>query len=1028
MKTNADTLLAFNVNDADQARVFNQRMGMDTGQLTNTAKFHLWMRVTKSNGELSQPFRVYTNPRYPPVRGVERRNELIRESLREHGKPKPTEEEEMRNLLYRGGDGPWETGWGGKLVDAKQIGEDHLIEEARRGLQAAYRNGVIKTKESDEDADTADEQSGAAGGLGEGGLTAADTDPEQPDRTGVGGGTQEDQVEVLLNQKRDTLLEGIYAACLHKGVEQARESDGPFELEAADMVETDRAKTEIEARIGDTGDGESVLANALERLPDELVTRERRSGNVMIGVTAKGRSEVFQQDTGAAENAGKDDHRYVLRKCFKWFTAAGYEAWLPKQEGEEAADGMADTPISPAEEGDTYDEIQELASKLEEEYPRVWDLAGADDVSIEAETSTLRHPEQTLKNFRGVIDADRHAVFAVKDGRTADINDPSFEYWAERMEYILYEKVEGDGYRADVDHSDVFLARERDEQGLRVFYADTAKLQPGQEDGNDVYPLRRVPDKYDSADDNDFPQHQWRETPDGGVECVDSDGEIVATFDSLDGVQDLDAVKRSFPAYYYYDHGESQYVVHTETGDRKVFEEKDILKQNFATVSAPVIPDNRFKRQPEEDDFTVLIIPDDDNEDYHQPYIYDQGELVPFFDADAQGTADTEPVDTGEDEAATATEETEMPETTDATGDSSAKNAADDAADTNSTPDGAADTADGVDDQASATDAGDDTQPEADPDATQSDDTGDTDDDTDHSDAAQQTPSQAREADADATAGATAADTGDGQQGAETAAEADADDTVPTEVSQKMEQFENAERPNESDDTRDDHQGVEANPDAKERDGGPHAATQSQPATVDGDTDADPDAGTGQVATDDAGGSEPTSADGGTPTEASKRISHPAMLEAMARYGANMELLSGSQEPHWKQSDDGDTSGGSTPEADDTTRTVTEDRDEPTPEQTGTQADQTGCDSTAPTTESCDDSEQPDEAPTESSGQTTTTDSNNAPSDPPVSDGETEREPATPSDDSHNTSDETAGGEPEQTDETTDKTDKYDYF
>lgn len=62
--------------------------------------------------------------------------------------------------------------------------------------------------------------------------------------------------------------------------------------------------------------------------------------------------------------------------------------------------------------------------------------------------------------------------------------------------------------------------------------------------------------------------------------------------------------------------------------------------EDWMKVRAPFIPDHEFEHEPTEDDFAFVIFPDDDNEKFNGPQIYEQGELRPLLGRDSEPETD----------------------------------------------------------------------------------------------------------------------------------------------------------------------------------------------------------------------------------------------------------------------------------------------------------------------------------------------------------------------------------------------------
>lgn len=431
----------------------------------------------------------------------------------------------------------------------------------------------------------------------------------------------------------ERILECVYVAVVRK-------YDDP---DGTETITNDRVHAEFERRTG-LELTEAKFSSAIEDLYDEGL-EQVREGTEKVRLTDDGLTTLFEQDTGDAENAGGRTHRYILRECFKTFLGLGADAYLPSQGGEELPDGVADLPINPLGEAQTDAEYQQLKAECEEEYGPLYEISDGKDIAIEAETTTLKKPKQTLTNLRKAVEQGKKCIFACKDGSydEDDFDDPDnipehgslFEYWGRRGENVIFD-TSGRGGNITTDYSELTFVSETTDDG-RIFYNRGREMQI--EAG--VGALR--PDTSDSL--------RWRERSTGEAvadteivieEKIDN-GRVLSRFESPEAIFEADP--EAFPAYYEYVEGE--YVVHSN-GTEATFETKDAMTENFKLIREPFIPEREFvdssgdTRMPTEDDFMFVIYPDDNNDEYDGPQIYEHGEVRPLVDDKSNGESSDE--------------------------------------------------------------------------------------------------------------------------------------------------------------------------------------------------------------------------------------------------------------------------------------------------------------------------------------------------------------------------------------------------
>jgi hypothetical protein len=441
------------------------------------------------------------------------------------------------------------------------------------------------------------------------------------------------------NIPTDTILESLFIAAV-----RASDEKGTI------PIPTDRVHEEFETRTG-IELSEAKFSNQLEDEYGEYVEPvSEETEKVML--TDAGRSKLFAQDTGSAENAGGPAHRRILRESLKTFLAFGADASLPAQDSEELPDGVADLPINPLADATSDTEYQRLKETCEREYGRLYEISDGKDIAIEAETTTLKKPKQTLTNLRKAVEQDKKCVFACKDGSydTEAFDDPDdipnhtslFEYWPRRGERVIYD-TEGRGQDITTNFDRLTFVSETtyDEHGHladRIFYNKSGKMKIEPEVGA----LR--PKTSNSL--------QWRErstgeaTTETEIVLEDKNNDrptIRGRFDTAEAV--FAAEREDVPAYY--ETTPDGYEVHAN-GAQKTYETKAKMTQDYKYLRPPFIPEREFTdpsgdtRLPTEDDFIFVVYPDDNTDAYDGPQIYEHGELRPLIPADTESEHDDE--------------------------------------------------------------------------------------------------------------------------------------------------------------------------------------------------------------------------------------------------------------------------------------------------------------------------------------------------------------------------------------------------
>ena len=385
-------------------------------------------------------------------------------------------------------------------------------------------------------------------------------------------------------------------------------------------VEASQLKDEIKKYVGDEIGYASVLDNVIEGIPEAWLEREV-DGKVYFRLTGEGEQKVFQQDTGSSASGGKTPHRILLRDGHEAFTKLGYNVRLPTQDGESLPDGIAEPPINPFKDGTSLDEAEELKRKLETEYPRLYELFGDSTISLEAESTTITKPKQTIFNLAKAVEKGQKCVFLVKDSSR---EHDRMDHWARAGTEILTNPP---------------LAADSDKHGNRTFYNTSQFLQL--KDGS--YALQKIPEEETRG------YCTWREqyvqNPHGRKPHISltRKGEKISQFESLDELKNPSRSK--FPYHYYYDSVDKITVVQNSKGDLvdEFNTTKEMKEAGYRPIYQPLIPEHVFAdgEYPSEDDWDFVILPGGENKS-KGPQLYRDGTLTPLIPDDHPTTQHTE--------------------------------------------------------------------------------------------------------------------------------------------------------------------------------------------------------------------------------------------------------------------------------------------------------------------------------------------------------------------------------------------------
>ena len=333
-------------------------------------------------------------------------------------------------------------------------------------------------------------------------------------------------------------------------------------------VALDRVK-DVHEKLGAYGDYQ--FAELLEANPD-LYERTRRDGDLYVGLTEAGEQLSQKQDSGSAGSGGKLDHRDLLTQSREALASIGIALEIPEQGGDDdLADGVGH--VFTTEHRDVVEALQ----------------AGRDidaPLHVEAETSTLQtRPAQTLENLRQAMEAGRQCVFVVPEA------EDDSEKWARKVEELL-----------DAPYAAT------DAEGNRRYYRSSTPLEAPR--GVAVRPA-------------DGTTALWWEDGDELV-LEGQDGREYIRYDSL---TELKEDAQAFPAYV--SENDGQYVVYKENKEVAWYDTKEDLNDDWTSINEPFIAEERLPHPPRDEDYAVLIVPDDETEPTQW---YQQGDRIALSD------------------------------------------------------------------------------------------------------------------------------------------------------------------------------------------------------------------------------------------------------------------------------------------------------------------------------------------------------------------------------------------------------------
>ncbi len=123
MQNNCDNLLAFSVNDVDDARLLMKRFQDYTAEdLISTDQYKAWTKLPLDGGRYSEPLLLNMFPPYPPLRSAEAVDVIVEASLERYGTDPLTDAEILQDLIYSDSN---------EAANPKQILEETMAEAVR---------------------------------------------------------------------------------------------------------------------------------------------------------------------------------------------------------------------------------------------------------------------------------------------------------------------------------------------------------------------------------------------------------------------------------------------------------------------------------------------------------------------------------------------------------------------------------------------------------------------------------------------------------------------------------------------------------------------------------------------------------------------------------------------------------------------------------------------------------------------------------------------------------------------------------
>lgn len=407
---------------------------------------------------------------------------------------------------------------------------------------------------------------------------------------------------------QEDILECVHRASIKTDTQTIDGTEGWVDYE--DVI------AELERGSDESLGYDTIVDNAIEKIPESYMESKMYDSQLLLRLKPEGQKAVFPSDTGSGGSAGGITHKQTLQSAYKTFIKLGYDTELPKQGGnEEKPDGIAQPPIKPGNRG-SIEGMKKAKEQLQTEYPAVWNFAKDRTVSIESETSTFNRPMQTLQNLKKAAEKGQKCAFVVQDGmQDGRFKSDEIDVVAKRVEDIIknpscVEKIT-DNYRQLYNKG---KALKLQDQVLAVHKKD--------------------PDRGKARN------LLWRENLNTGrLELSLKEKGENTKITSFRNLTELKGPARDKFNYYAYKDG-SQWVVHnSETNSRiNEYTSKKEMKNDWRIINEPFVPEQEFsefsgrQRHPEqEENWDIIISPDESRESVTEPQLYRNGEMYPVY-------------------------------------------------------------------------------------------------------------------------------------------------------------------------------------------------------------------------------------------------------------------------------------------------------------------------------------------------------------------------------------------------------------
>lgn len=370
----------------------------------------------------------------------------------------------------------------------------------------------------------------------------------------------------------NTVVDAIHLGTKYQSYQKGKD----YEFIGEDLLK------DVLAALGHDDPADVEFSQVVENYQNLIKIQSINGGKMhRYGLTEEGRSQAMQLDSGSSGSAGKHNHRQMLRETRDEFAKIGIAVRIPEQGGE-MPDGVG------------------IPFGVEEDDPAVRIINDTDSqFAIEAESTTAQsRPSQMLKNLKKAVAKDEKCVFVLRNGH----DDFDFDYNANKIEEVI-------------DREPRFASKMK--SGDAKFYNKNHPLKQKDKNNDTAVALRPKLDSENRA------ETRWWRTSDGRIVLRDGDGNEQASFNNVSEFRNwsLD----DFPAYHVKTH-DGEFSVIQDGEEIHLVNSHSDLKEHWVPVKRPWIPEIEFDGAeiPDSDAFSVVILPDDEQNEDAQ--VYEDGE------------------------------------------------------------------------------------------------------------------------------------------------------------------------------------------------------------------------------------------------------------------------------------------------------------------------------------------------------------------------------------------------------------------